>query len=215
MRDLDTARELARTMVRLGADAGVRTVCLLTSMEAPLGRGVGNALEVAEAVEVLRGGGPADLREVCLAVAREMLALGGVDADPEPALQDGRALRVWEAMVRAQGGDPAAPLPVAPRTADVVAERDGWLTRVDALAVGTAAWRLGAGRARKEDAVDPAAGVVLQAAVGEQVVAGQPLAVLHAADDGHLEQGRAALAGAWQVDDEPAAAVPLVLERVG
>jgi thymidine phosphorylase len=173
MKELEPARELARTMVRLGADAGVRTVCLLTSMEAPLGRGIGNALEVAEAVEVLQGGGPADLREVCLAVAREMLALGGVHDDPEPALADGRALEVWRRMVAAQGGDPDAPLPQAPLTEVVEAPRDGWLVRLDALAVGTAAWRLGAGRARKEDDVDPGAGLVLGAGLGERVRAGR------------------------------------------
>ncbi|MCW2680246.1 MAG: deoA, partial [Frankiales bacterium] len=173
MKDVDTARTLAQTMVRLGADAGVRTVCLLTSMEAPLGRGIGNALEVAEAVEVLQGGGPDDLREVCLAVATEMLALGGVHEDPAPALTDGRALAVWEQMVRAQGGDPAAALPTAPHSEVVEAPRDGWLSRLDALAVGTAAWRLGAGRARKEDDVDPGAGVVLGAALGERVAKGQ------------------------------------------
>ena len=219
MKELGPARELARTMVRLGADAGVRTVCLLTSMEAPLGRGIGNALEVAEAVEVLQGGGPADLREVCLAVAREMLALGGVFDDPEPALGDGRALEVWRRMVAAQGGDPDAPLPQAPLTEVVEAPRDGWLARLDALAVGTAAWRLGAGRARKEDDVDPAAGVVLGAALGERVTAGQPLATLHASSAERLAEGRAALEGAYDVADDDtadaAATVPLVLERVG
>ena len=215
MKDLGTARTLAQTMVRLGADAGVRTVCLLTSMEAPLGRGIGNALEVAEAVQVLQGGGPADLREVCLAVAGEMLALGGIHGDPAPALTDGRAHAVWERMVRAQGGDPDAALPTAAVTDVVEAERDGWLTRVDALAVGTAAWRLGAGRARKEDAVDPAAGVVLAAGLGERVEAGQPLAVLHASTPERLAEGRAALAGAYDITDEPVATAPLVLEKVG
>jgi thymidine phosphorylase len=215
MKELEPARELARTMVRLGADAGVRTVCLLTSMEAPLGRGIGNALEVAEAVEVLQGGGPADLREVCLAVAREMLALGGVHDDPEPALSDGRALEVWRRMVAAQGGDPDAPLPQAPLTEVVEAPRDGFLVRLDALAVGTAAWRLGAGRARKEDDVDPAAGVVLGAALGEHVAAGAPLATLHASTAERLAEGRAALEGAYGIADDPAATVPLVLEKVG
>jgi len=215
MKELGPARELARTMVRLGADAGMRTVCLLTSMQAPLGRAVGNALEVAEAVEVLSGGGPADLREVCLAVAAEMLALGGVPQDPEPALQDGRALAVWRQMVAAQGGDAAAALPTAACTETVPAPRDGHLARVDALAVGTAAWRLGAGRERKEDAVDPAAGVVLTAGLGDRVTAGSPLATLHAASPGRLAAGRAALAHAFEIADRPAAPVPLVLERVG
>jgi len=215
MRELGPARELAQTMVRLGSDAGVRTVCLLTAMEAPLGRAVGNALEVAEAVEVLRGGGPADLREVCLAVAGEMLALGGAPQDAAPALDDGRALAVWERMVAAQGGDPAAELPVAPHTELVAAPRSGVLAAVDALAVGTAAWRLGAGRNRKEDAVDPAAGVVLAAGLGERVEAGQPLAVLHAGSPDRLAEGRAALDGAWTITDGAADPLPLVLERVG
>jgi thymidine phosphorylase len=193
----------------------VRTVCLLTSMAAPLGRAVGNALEVAEAVEVLRGGGPADLREVCLAVAAEMLALGGAPQDPAPALADGRAYAVWERMVAAQGGDPAAPLPVAPATDVVTAARSGYLAHVDALAVGTAAWHLGAGRERKEDAVDPAAGVVLAHGLGDEVVAGAPLATLHAQSRERLAAGRAALEGAFTVTDVPAATVPLVLSRVG
>jgi len=215
MRELGPARELARTMVRLGADAGVRTVCLLTAMAAPLGRAVGNALEVAEAVDVLRGGGPADLREVCLAVAAVMLALAGAPQDPAAALDDRRALAVWERMVTAQGGDPAAPLPVAARTEVLEASRSGFVAAVDALAVGTAAWRLGAGRHRKEDAVHPAAGVVLGAGLGERVEVGQPLAVLHAASPDRLAEGRAALDGAWTITDGAADPPPLVLERVG
>ena len=214
MKDLATARELAQTMVRLGADAGVRTVCLLTSMQAPLGRGIGNALEVAEAVQVLQGGGPADLREVCLAVAREMLTLGGCDDDPEPALSDGRAHALWQRMISAQGGDHEAPLPTAAQTIVVEAPRDGWLGRVDALAVGTAAWRLGAGRARKQDTVDPGAGLVLGAGLADRVVAGQPLAVLHAATGALLDEGRAALIGAFEIVDAPVATTPLVLAKV-
>ena len=215
LRDLVRARDLARTMVRLGADAGVRTVCLLTSMEAPLGRGVGNALEVREAVEVLQGGGPDDLREVCLAVATEMLALGGVDVDPAPALVDGRAYELWRRMVAAQGGDPDAALPLAPLSGVVRAPRDGFLVRLDALAVGTAAWHLGAGRARKEDAVDPGAGVVLAAGLGDRVRAGEPLATLHASTSERLAAGQAALEGAYELADRPTARGPLVLERVG
>jgi thymidine phosphorylase len=164
---------------------------------------------------VLQGGGPADLREVCLAVAREMLALGGVSDDPEPALSDGRALVVWRRMVAAQDGDPDAPLPQAPLTDVVAAPRDGWLVRLDALAVGTAAWRLGAGRARKEDDVDPGAGVVLGASLGERVTAGTPLATLHASSPERLAEGRAALEGAYDIADDPAATVPLVLSKVG
>jgi thymidine phosphorylase len=215
MKDRDTARELAATMVRLGADAGMRTVCLLTSMQAPLGRAIGNALEVAEAVEVLQGGGPPDLREVCLAVATEMLRLGGCTDDPAPALSDGRALERWRRMVAAQGGDADAPLPRAPLQDVLRAPRDGHVVRLDALAVGTAAWRLGAGRERKEDPVDPGAGLVLGAGLGERVTAGQPIATLHASTAERLADGRAALAGAVDIADSPAATEPLVLEKVG
>ena len=215
MPTVETARELARTMVGLGAAHGVRTVCLLTSMEAPLGRGVGNALEVAEAVEVLDGGGPPDLLEVCLAVAGEMLALGGrPDADPRTALQDGSARRTWDAMVRAQGGDPDAPLPRARHVEVVPAPATGVVARLDARAVGTAAWRLGAGRARKEDDVAPGAGVRVLAQPGERVTAGAPLLELHTDDPSRVADALAALDGAVDVGDryDPA---PLVLDRVG
>ena len=214
MKELGPARELARTMVQLGADAGVRTVCLLTSMQAPLGRAVGNALEVAEAVDVLCGGGPADLVEVCLAVATEMLALGGAPQDPAAALQDGRAFAVWQQMVAAQGGDPHAALPRAALTAVVTSPREGFVVGVDALAVGTGAWRLGAGRTRKEDDVDPGAGVVLAVGLGDRVAAGQVLATLHASTAERLSSGRAALEQAFEMADLPVASPPLVLERV-
>ena len=214
MKELGPARELARTMVQLGADAGVRTVCLLTSMQAPLGRAVGNALEVAEAVDVLCGGGPADLVEVCLAVATEMLALGGAPQDPAAALEDGRALAVWERMVAAQGGDPHAALPRAALTAVVTSPRDGFVVGVDALAVGTGAWRLGAGRTRKEDDVDPGAGVVLAVSLGDRVAAGQVLATLHASTAERLSSGRAAMEQAFEMADLPVASPPLVLSKV-
>ena len=164
---------------------------------------------------MLRGGGPTDLVEVCLAVATEMLALGGSSADPAAALADGRAYDLWRRMIAAQGGDPDAALPTASHTDVVQAPRSGWLSRLDALAVGTAAWRLGAGRARKEDAVDPAAGVVLGAGLGERVETGQPLLVLHASSAGRLADGRAALVGAYDITDSPVATTPLVLEKVG
>ncbi|GIG71500.1 thymidine phosphorylase [Phytomonospora endophytica] len=180
MKELAPARELAETMVRLGAAHGVRTVALLTDMSTPLGRTAGNALEVRESVEVLAGGGPADVVELTVALAREMLALAGVDADPAKALSDGRAMDAWRAMVEAQGGDPDAELPVAAETDDVLAEADGVVTRMDAYAVGVAAWRLGAGRARKEDAVSAGAGVEILRTVGETVRAGEPILRLHA-----------------------------------
>src|SRR3954470_23003754 len=170
MKDVGSARELAETMVALGTDAGVRTVGLITNMQTPLGRTAGNALEVAEAVEVLAGGGPADVVELTLALAREMLAAVGRDGvDPADALRNGRAMDVWRRMLSAQGGDPDAALPTARETEVVTAPADGVLTGLDAMAVGLAAWRLGAGRARKEDPVQAGAGVEMHAKPGDTV----------------------------------------------
>ena len=214
MKDLDSARELATTMVGLGTAHGVHTVALLTDMATPLGRTAGNALEVAESVEVLEGGGPSDVVELTLALAREMLAGAGLDdVDPAEALRDGRAMDVWRRMIAAQGGDPYAVLPVAPEKHVVTAPSSGVLTRLDALAVGVAAWRLGAGRARKEDPVSAAAGVVLLAKPGDEVRAGEPLLELHADDPSRFEAAEAALAGAFDVGErhEP---VPLVIDRI-
>ncbi|MGC0422614.1 thymidine phosphorylase [Embleya sp. AB8] len=180
MKDLDSARELARTMVRLGVDHGVGTVALLTDMSTPLGLTAGNALEVRESVEVLAGGGPADVVELTVALAREMLAAAGqTRIDPADALRDGRAMDVWRRMIAAQGGDPDAELPVARETQVVTASATGVLTRLDAYAVGVSAWRLGAGRARKEEQVQAGAGVELHAKPGDVVTAGQPLMTLH------------------------------------
>jgi thymidine phosphorylase len=214
MRELPAARELARTMVGLGAEAGMRTSALLTSMEAPLGRAVGNAVEVEEAVATLRGQGPPDLVEVTLALAREMLSLAGVDADPAAALADGRALDRYRLMIAAQGGDPDAPLPQARHRQVLTADDSGWLRRLDARAVGVAAWRLGAGRARKEDQVNHAAGILCLAKPGDEVVAGQPILELRTDDQTRFGPAIAALAGATAVGPAPAAAGPLVLERV-
>jgi thymidine phosphorylase len=214
MTKLDSARELAETMVMLGTEAGVRTSALLTAMDTPLGRAVGNALEVEESVEVLRGGGPADLAEVTLALAREMLALAGIDADPAAALADGRALQVYRAMIAGQGGDPDAELPPAAVTDVIPAPATGWLRRLDARAVGVAAWRLGAGRARKEDPVSAAAGILCLAKPGEQVEAGQPLLELRADRDTVLAGAHEALAGAIDIGDEPPAATPLILDHI-
>ena len=183
MRDPDDARTLARTMVGLGTEAGVHTVALVTAMDRPLGRSAGNAVEVAESVEVLAGGGPADVVELTLALAREMLAgVGRDDVDPADVLADGRAMDAWRAMIAAQGGDPDAALPQPAERHVVTAPATGTLTRLDAYALGVAAWRLGAGRARKEDPVSASAGVLWYAGVGEQVVAGQPLMELHTDD---------------------------------
>ena len=214
MKEITAARLLAQTMVGLGAEAGVRTTALLTGMDVPLGRAVGNAVEVEEAVATLSGDGPPDLVEVTLALAREMLALAGIDADPAAALTDGRALDRYRRMIAAQGGDPEAPLPRARHAEQVTAQDSGWLRRLDALAVGVAAWRLGAGRARKEDPVNPAAGVICLAKPGERVEAGQPVLELRADDETRFARARQALAGALEIGAEPAAGAPLVLERI-
>ncbi|MEJ5868942.1 thymidine phosphorylase [Pseudokineococcus sp. 5B2Z-1] len=218
MKDLGRARELAETMVALGSDAGVRTVALLTDMSTPLGLTAGNALEVRESVEVLAGGGPRDVVDLTLALAREMLAAAGVDGvDPADALADGRAMDVWRRMVAAQGGDPGAELPRARETDVVLAPADGVLVRLDALAVGVAAWRLGAGRARREDPVQAGAGVELHAKPGDAVRAGQPLMTLHTDTPERFGRAREALEGA--VDVAPEGSRPdvpeLVLDRVG
>jgi len=215
MKDTRTARGLAEAMVRLGEAHGVRTVALLTGMDTPLGRTAGNALEVAESVEVLAGGGPPDVVELTLALAREMLAAAGLsDVDPAEALAGGRAMDTWRRMVGAQGGDPDAPLPKAAEVQVVPAPATGVLSRLDAYAVGVAAWRLGAGRARKEDAVSAAAGVVLHAKPGDRVSAGAPLLELHADDPSRFDRALAALDGAVEIAGTPVVPPPLVIDRV-
>jgi thymidine phosphorylase len=218
MKDPDQARELARTMVELGNDAGVHTTALITAMDVPLGLTAGNALEVAESVEVLAGGGPADVRELTLVLARAMLDAVGLDRhDPADALDDGRAMDAWKAMIRAQGGDPDAPLPRAREKHDVTAVRDGVVTRLDAYLVGTAAWRLGAGRARKEDPVQAGAGVRWHVRQGEPVRTGQTLATLYTDTPERFPSALADLATAIVVG-EPGDVVPrlpLVLDRIG
>ncbi|HEX9517923.1 MAG TPA: thymidine phosphorylase, partial [Streptosporangiaceae bacterium] len=215
MRERDTARELAATMVRLGTESGVRTTALLTAMNVPLGRAVGNAVEVEESVEVLRGGGPEDLVAVTLALAREMLALAGIEADPAEALAGGRALAKYREMISAQGGDPDAGLPAAQHAQVVRASGSGWLRDLDALGVGTAAWRLGAGRARKEDPVSAGAGVICLAKPGERVNEGQPLLELRTDDPARFARALDALDGAIEIGAEPAVISPPVLERIG
>jgi thymidine phosphorylase len=211
------ARELAQTMVSLGTAAGTHTVALLTDMNTPLGRTAGNALEVAESLEVLGGGGPADVVELTLALAAEMLAGVGITGiDPAQALADGRAMDTWRRMIAAQGGDPGAPLPVAAEQHVVTALSSGRLVRLDAYSVGIAAWRLGAGRARKEDPVSAGAGVVLHAKPGDHVVAGQPLFELHADDAGRFERALEALAGCVDIAEGGAEfkPAPLILGRI-
>ena len=215
MREIDRARELAQTMVDLGADAGLTVSALLTDMDVPLGLAIGNANEVRESVEVLAGGGPEDVVELTIALAREMLAHAGrPDADVEAALADGRAMDVWRASIAAQGGDPDAPLPAPRESHTVRADRGGVLSRMEALPFGVAAWRLGAGRARKEDAVVHAAGIDLHAKPGDRVAPGDPVFTLHADDPARFERALEALEGAWAVGDEAPARGPLVRERI-
>ncbi len=217
MKDLESARLLANTMVELGKAAGLSTVALLTDMATPLGFCAGNALEVAESVDVLAGGGPADVVELTVALAREMLsAVGREDVDPSEVLASGRAMDVWKQMIAAQGGDPDATLPRARHTERLIAESAGTLTRLDALQVGVAAWRLGAGRARKEDPVQAGAGVVWHARPGDQVRAGQPLLTLHTDTPERFDRAKQALDGAWSIGaTEAAGADPVVLARIG
>ncbi|MGP3927480.1 thymidine phosphorylase [Streptomyces sp. 8N616] len=217
MKNLDDARELASTMVGLGTDHGVKTVALLTGMSTPLGLTAGNALEVRESVEVLAGGGPADVVELTLALAREMLDAAGLkDADPAKALEDGSAMDVWRRMIAAQGGDPDAALPVAREQHVVTAPESGVLAGLDAYAVGVTAWRLGAGRARKEDPVQAGAGVELHAKPGETVTAGGPLLTLHTDTPEKFDYALRSLDGAIDIASpgttyEP---TPVVLERI-
>jgi len=219
LKDIEQSRLLAETMVALGTDAGVATTALLTNMNVPLGLAIGNANEVRESVEVLAGGGPADVVALTVALAREMLALAGrPDADVEAALNDGRAMDTWNAMIRAQGGDPTAALPVARETHVVVAERDGVLVEQQALPFGIAAWRLGAGRARKQDPVQHSAGVDLHAKPGDTVTAGQPLFTLSADEPQRFERALEALEGAYRIGDvgDPVeTGGPLIAGRIG
>jgi thymidine phosphorylase len=235
MKDLGRATELAETMVGLGTRAGVHTVALITDMDTPLGLTAGNALEVREAVELLAGGGPGDVVELTVALAREMLRGAaavvraapagrfGLDAaaleaaDPAEALRDGRAMDTWRAMIRAQGGDPEAPLPRAHETDTLVAPSDGVITRVDALAVGVAAWRLGAGRARREDPVQAGAGVELHVKPGSQVRRGEVLATCHTDEPERFPRAREVLDHAIDIAAPGTAytPAPLIRARIG
>jgi thymidine phosphorylase len=217
MKNIEDARELARTMVGLGTDSGVKTVALLTDMSTPLGLTAGNALEVRESVEVLAGGGPSDVVELTIALAKEMLDAAGIkDADPAKALADGSAMDVWRRMIAAQGGDPDATLPVAREQHVVTAPESGVLTRLDAYGVGVGAWRLGAGRARKEDPVQAGAGIELHAKPGETVTAGQPLMTLHTDTPEKFDYALAALEGTYDIAAAGTefTATPIVLGRI-
>lgn len=213
MKDIQQARELAEVMVGLGHDAGVTTSALLTNMDTPLGLTVGNACEVEESVEVLAGGGPADVVELTLELARVMLRNSGVDADPAEALKDGRAMDKWRQMISAQGGDPDAALPVARETHTVLAPQTGTLTRLDALSVGVASWRLGAGRARKEDAVQLAAGIKLHAKPGDTVTEGQPLITLMTDTPERFDRALQSLEDAWDINGQ-LSETSIILDRI-
>lgn len=216
MSDPDRARELARTMVRLGLDAGVKTVALVTAMDVPLGLTAGNALEVRESVEVLSGGGPSDVVELTIALAREMLAAAGLASvkDPADALKDGSAMDVWRRMISAQDGDPDAPLPVAKHQEQVLADRDGVLATLDAHAVGVAAWRLGAGRSRQGESVQAGAGVEMFAKPGDRVKQGQPIMTLHTDTPERFGRALEALDGGWSIADVAAPRLPLIVDRI-
>ena len=216
MKNIDRARELATVLVQLGNDAGVKTSAMLTDMSTPLGLQVGNALEVQEAVEVLAGGGPQDVIDITVELAREMLRLAGVgDVDVAAALADGRAMDKWRQMVAAQGGDPDAALPVARESHVVTASSSGVLTQLDALAVGVASWRLGAGRERKEDAVQLGAGITLHAQQGQRVAAGQPLMTLFTDEPARFDRALASLEGGITIDAAASESQKtIVLDRV-
>jgi thymidine phosphorylase len=214
MKTLDQARVLAATLTSIGVDHGVPTTALLTDMNVPLGRAVGNAVEVAESVSVLQGGGPADVVSLTLALAREMLSLAGISTDPAAVLASGEAYEVWCRMISAQGGDPAAPLPTPSHVHVVSAPASGVLASLDAYAVGVAAWRLGAGRARKEDPVQAAAGVLCLAKPGDPVTAGQPLLELHTDTPDAVPAALAALEGGFSIADSAPEPGPIVVETI-
>ncbi|MEV6244377.1 thymidine phosphorylase [Lentzea sp. NPDC051838] len=214
MKDLASARALAEALVAIGVEHGVRISALLTDMSVPLGRAVGNAVEVAESVEVLRGGGPADVVELTVALAAEMLSLAGISADPAAVLASGEAYETWARMIRAQGGDPEASLPVASHKHVVVAPESGVLSTLDAYGVGVAAWRLGAGRARKEDPVQFGAGVLCLAKPGDVVEAGQPLLELYTDTPDAVEGALQALEGSYAVADSAPEQAPLVIDTI-
>ena len=214
MSDPKKARELAEVMVALGTDAGVKTVALVTAMDVPLGLTAGNALEVRESVEVLAGGGPKDVVELTLALAREMLTLVGIEKDPADTLRDGSAMDVWRRMISAQGGNPDAPLPVAAHREVVVADKSGVVASMDALAVGVAAWRLGAGRSRQGEVVQAGAGIEIHAKPGEEIVKGSPIFTLHTETPERFPHALEALQGGWSIGKQAGATLPLIVDRI-
>lgn len=214
MSDPVKARELAEVMVALGTDAGVKSVALVTAMDVPLGLTAGNALEVRESVEVLAGGGPKDVVELTLALAREMLTLVGIEKDPADVLRDGSAMDVWRRMITAQGGNPDAPLPVAAHREVVVADKSGVVASMDALAVGVAAWRLGAGRSRQGEVVQAGAGIEIHAKPGEEIAKGSPIFTLHTETPERFPHALEALQGGWSIGEQAGATLPLIVDRI-
>jgi thymidine phosphorylase len=214
MKDVSRAKQLAETMVEIGNKAGVKTVALITQMDTPLGNAVGNALEVSESIDVLNGKGPQDVIEITLALAKEMLQLAGINKDPATGLKDGTALQVWKKMIIAQGGNPDIEIPVAKQKENVVATQSGYITDLDAYAIGLSAWRLGAGRAKKEDAVSKTAGIICLAKEGDYVEKDQPVLELHIDDASRLPLAKEALKNAFTIGAEPKEKRKIILERI-
>ena len=214
MKDFSKAKQLAETMVEIGNKAGVKTVALITQMDTPLGNAVGNALEVSESIDVLNGKGPQDVIEITLALAKEMLQLAGIDKDPATGLKDGSALQVWKKMIIAQGGNPDIEIPVATKKEKVVATQSGYITDLDAYAIGLSAWRLGAGRAKKEDAVSKTAGIICLAKEGDYVEKDQPVLELHIDEAARLPFAKEALKNAFSIGAEPKEKRKIILERI-
>ena len=214
MKDFSKAKQLAETMVEIGNKAGVKTVALITQMDTPLGNAVGNALEVSESIDVLNGKGPQDVIEITLALAKEMLQLAGINKDPATGLKDGTALQVWKKMIIAQGGNPDIEIPVAKQKENVVATQSGYITDLDAYAIGLSAWRLGAGRAKKEDAVSKTAGIICLAKEGDYVEKDQPVLELHIDDSSRLPLAKEALKNAFTIGAEPKEKRKIILERI-
>ena len=214
MKDFSKAKQLAETMVEIGNKAGVKTVALITQMDTPLGNAVGNALEVSESIDVLNGKGPQDVIEITLALAKEMLQLAGINKDPATGLKDGSAMQVWKKMIIAQGGNPDIEIPVAKQKENVVATQSGYITDLDAYAIGLSAWRLGAGRAKKEDAVSKTAGIICLAKEGDYVEKDQPVLELHIDEASRLPFAKEALKNAFTIGAEPKEKRKIILERI-
>ena len=218
MSDPKNATLLAKTMVDLGKRAGVKTTALVTAMDVPLGLTVGNSLEIRETLEVLAGGGPSDVVELTLILANEMLAAVGIKpkVSPEQALKNGMAMDVWRKMISAQGGDNNAPLPVAKEKLEITASTSGKLLTLDAIKVGVAAWRLGAGRQKQGEVLQPGAGVEIHMKPGDMVKSGQSILTLHTDDSTRFARAQEVLTGAYSIGgaDDIVKRLPLVIERI-